>query len=226
MAGWGGMKKILSILSLSLASLPLMGQVLLTGIIDGPRTGGQPKAVELYFTADVSDLSTWDLQNYNNGGTTAGGTFALSGSATAGTFMYVAAEAVEFPVFFGFAPNFTSGVLNVNGDDVVVLRNNGVVVDSIGVIGVDPDVDTAWNYLDSWLYRNNATSANANFSLADWRFPAGQSDALDALGSSGTNAAAGALAFPIGSYTPVPEPTTFAAIVAILVLALAVWRRK
>lgn len=220
------MKNTILIAAISIIPVMVTGQIVITGIIDGPRTGGTPKAIELYVSENIADLSSWDVQNYNNGGTTAGNTFALSGSATAGTFLYVASESAEFNNFFGFTPSFTTGALGVNGDDVVVIRNSTNIIDAFGVIGVDPDIDTTWNYQDAWFYRNNGTPASSTFTLANWTPVSGQSDGLDSLGTSGTNATAGALAFPVGTYTPVPEPSTYAAILGALVLALGIIRRR
>jgi predicted extracellular nuclease len=194
------------------ASLPVHAALIITGIIDGPRTGGTPKAIEIYVSTAVADLSIYDIQNYNNGGGTASTTFALSGSAAAGTFIYVASESTNFNTYFGFTPTYTTGALNVNGNDVVALRLNSTIIDSFGVIGVDPAVDTAWNYLDTWFYRNDGTSASATFTLADWTSAPGQSDALDPRLTTGTNVPVGgadSLTMPIGTYTPaaIPEPS-------------------
>ena len=113
------MKKTALILSAStLLALSANAQLILTGIVDGPLSGGTPKAIELYVTSDIADLSLYGVELVSHAGSSAGTaeTF-FSGSATAGQFIYVASEAVEFENVFGFAPNFTTNDVNHNGDD-------------------------------------------------------------------------------------------------------------
>jgi hypothetical protein len=183
-------------------NLNLASDLIITGIIDGPRSGGTPKAIEIYVVRDIPDLSIYDLQSYNNGGTTASTTFALTGSATAGSFLYFASESTEFTAFFGFAPTATTSAVNVNGDDVVALRKDGEIVDVFGTIGERPStIDTSFNYVDTWFYRNADALPTATFTLGDWSFPEGQSDALDSL-TTGTNPAEGdPLRMPVGTYS-------------------------
>ena len=176
--------------------------LVITGIIDAPRTGGLPKAIEIYVIKSVADLSIYKVQSYGNGGTTPSAPLSLTGSATAGQYLYVASESTGFTAYFGFAPTLTGSVLNVNGNDVVALTKNDTVVDVFGTIGVDPVVDATFNYMDTWFYRKSNTGPSPTFNLADWTFPTGQSDALDSLGSSGVNPAVGnALRMPIGTFT-------------------------
>ena len=103
--------------------------LVITGIIDAPRSGGTPKAIEIYVINSVADLSIYQVQSYVNGGTTPSAPLSLTGSATAGQYLYVASESTQFTAYFGFAPTLTGSVLNVNGDDVVALTKNGTVVD-------------------------------------------------------------------------------------------------
>jgi hypothetical protein len=183
-------------------NLNLASDLIITGIIDGPRSGGTPKAIEIYVAKDVADLSIYKVQNYANGSNTASTPLVLSGAATAGDYLYVASEIPQFTAYFGFAPDFASSALNVNGNDVVALTKNDTLVDVFGTIGVDPAVDTTFNYLDTWFYRKSNTEPSSTFTLADWTFPEGQSDALDSLGTSGVNPAIGnALRMPVGTYT-------------------------
>jgi hypothetical protein len=183
-------------------NLNLASDLIITGIIDGPRTGGTPKAIEIYVVKDIADLSIYKVQNYGNGSGTASPPQALSGSATAGDYLYVASESTQFTAYFGFSPDFVGSALNVNGNDVVALTKNDTVVDVFGTIGVDPAADTTFNYLDSWFYRKSNTEPSSTFTLADWTFPEGQSDALDSLGTSGVNPSIGnALRMPIGTYS-------------------------
>jgi predicted extracellular nuclease len=195
--------------------------LLISGIIDGPRSGGLPKVVELYATEDIADLSTWDLEFYFNATVTPGVTAVLSGSASAGDYVYVASESVESTAYFGFAPDFTNGG-SFNGDDSVVLRENSVQIDVFGSPGTD-GTGQPWEYLDSWFYRVDGTSASTTWTAADWTSPG--VNALDSLGATGTNPASGSLRMPVGTYAAVvPEPSFF--VFAGLGVAAVGWRLR
>ena len=120
---------------------PLQSSLIITGAIDGPLSGGVPKAVEIYVIEDVADLSIYGLGSANNGGGTDGQEFTFpSGSANAGDYIYVSSSSsgvAGFTNFFGFAPNYSSFALGINGDDAVELFKNGSVVDVFGDINVD-----------------------------------------------------------------------------------------
>jgi hypothetical protein len=201
------MKKFLILLALAGAMTSAShAQMLITGIIDGPRTGGNPKAIELYASEDIADLSLWDVQYYFNANATPSVPVTLTGSASAGDYIYVASESTEFTAYFGFAPTFTGGG-SVNGDDSIVLRLNATDVDVYGSPGTD-GTGQPWEYLDTWSYRNNGTTASTTWEAADWSSPG--INALDPLGATGVNPAAGdPLHMPIGTYA-VPEPSTYA----------------
>lgn len=115
-----------------------MSNLIITGIIDGPLSGGLPKAVELYVVDDIPDLTQYALGSADNGGGSNGEEFTFPSIAVlAGTYIYVASESTGFTTFFGFAPTFTSAAVNVNGDDAIELFSNGAVVDVFGEINVD-----------------------------------------------------------------------------------------
>ena len=170
--------------------------LLITGVIDGPLTGGIPKAVELYVVNDIPDLSIFGLGAANNGGGTDGEEFTFpADSATAGEFIYVATEIPEFTNFFGFAPDYTSGsAASVNGDDAIELFENGSVIDTFGDIDVDGSGEP-WEYQDGWAYRVSGTEADGTvFNIANWTF-----SGPNALDGETSNATA-ATPFPVGTY--------------------------
>lgn len=73
------------------------GDLVITGVVDGPLTGGLPKAVELHVVNDIPDLSIYGVGSANNGGGTDGQEFAFPAiSATAGDFLYLATESTGF----------------------------------------------------------------------------------------------------------------------------------
>ncbi len=177
---------------------PLTGtDLILTGIVDGPLTGGIPKAIEFYVINDITDLSIYGFGSANNGGGTDGQEFTFPAvSAAAGSFIYLASEETGFTTFFGFAPDYTSSAAEVNGDDAVELFQSGVVVDVFGDINVDGS-GQPWDYLDGWVYRVNETGPDGStFALANWTF-----SGINALDGETSNTTA-VTPFPIGSYIP------------------------
>ncbi len=164
------MKKIFFFLALSFVCLTnVNGQdLMITGVFDGPLTGGLPKGVEIYVINDIADLSSCGLGSANNGGGTDGEEFTFPAvAATAGDYIYVASESTEFANYFGFAPDYTSSAMGINGDDAVELFCGGVVVDLYGDINVDGN-GTAWEYEDGFSSRPIAAGPSATFNVADW----------------------------------------------------------
>jgi predicted extracellular nuclease len=201
--------KIAPILSLCLVALlaaSANASLIITGVIDGPRTGGLPKAIEFYASADIPDLSIYNVETPNNGGTPTGAEYALSGSMLAGEFLYLASETTGFSAYFGFAPDLANGVANINGDDNVILYKSGSPVDYFGVVGQD-GTGTAWDYEDGYAYRVSNTGPDAVYTPANWTFSG--INFLDSQGTSGTNGSGGKTV-PFGTFTYVPEPSSFA----------------
>ena len=201
---------------------PASADLIITGVIDGPLTGGTPKAVELYALNNIADLSSYGIGSANNGGGSDGEEFTLSGSATAGDYIYIATESTEFNNFFGFAPDLTSGTaVNVNGNDAIELFESGVVVDVFGDIDTD-GTGEPWEYLDGWAYRVDETGPDGStFNISNWTFSG--INALDGVTSNATATSA----FPIGTFTPtsIPEPSSIA-LLGLLGLAGVVVRRR
>ncbi|MFP4665063.1 MAG: choice-of-anchor J domain-containing protein, partial [Bacteroidales bacterium] len=170
--------------------------LMITGVADGPLSGGTPKAIELYVINDVPDLSEYGIAIAANGASSPGSpAFDLPADpATAGEYYYLAGTEQDFIDFFGFSPDFTSGSVSFNGDDAIELYQNGSVVDVFGEVGVD-GTGEAWDYLDGWGYRVDDTSPAATFDANDWTF-------------SGTNELEGGTTnadcnqpFPIGTFS-------------------------
>lgn len=174
-----------------------MSSLLITGIIDGPLSGGLPKAIELYVLDDIADLSAYGVGSANNGNGSVGVEFTFPAvAATRGSYIYLSREAAGFESYFGFAPDFTSGsALAVNGDDAVELFLDGALVDVFGDASVD-GTGTAWDYLDGWAARKPGSQPSATFDAAQWTF-----SGINATDGESTNAAAAA-PMPIGSYAP------------------------
>lgn len=166
--------------------------LIITGVIDGPLTGGTPKGVELYVANDIADLSNYGLGSANNGGGSDGEEFTFPAvAANAGVYIWVASEATQFQNWFGFAPDYTNGAMVINGDDAIELFEGGTVIDVFGDINVDGNGE-AWEYTDGWAYRKDtATAPSTTFNVNDWDY-----SGPDALDGETTNAA---------STTPLPQ---------------------
>lgn len=184
------------ILTLCISSFSFGQDVIITGVFDGPNTGGTPKGVELYILNDIADLSIYGIGSANNGGGTDGEEFTFpSDAVTAGTYIYVATEVPQFTTFFGFAPNYTNGSMAINGDDAVELFKNGAVIDTFGDINKD-GTGEPWDHLDGWAYRKDGTGPDGGFVLANWTFSG--TNKLE----GGTTNATTTTPFPKGTYTP------------------------
>ncbi|MBD3220561.1 hypothetical protein GF314_04900 [bacterium] len=188
------MKTLLTTLVITLIAGTALGQLVITGVVDGPLPGGIPKAVELCAVQDIADLSAYGLGSANNGGGSDGVEFTFPADAVVeGQFIYVATEDIEFANFFGFAPDYTSNAVSINGDDAIELFLGDVVVDVFGDIDVDGSGEP-WEYADGWAYRVDNTSDSDMFDLADWFFSG--PNALDDETSNDT----AANPFPIGTW--------------------------
>jgi len=177
--------------------------LVLTGVFDGP-VNSNPKGVEITALADIADLSLFGLGSANNGGGTDGQEFTFpSVSLNAGDIIYVASESTDFTSFFGFAPDYTTGAMGINGDDAIELFENGVVIDTFGEPDVNGDGEP-WDYTDGWAYRVDATGPDGGFVLANWTF-----SGIDQLEGGTTNATT-TNPFPIATYTnPALSNATF-----------------
>jgi len=139
----------------------------ISGIIDGPLSGGTPKGVQLCANNAIPDLSIYGLGSANNGGGSDGEEFTFpSVSLAAGSCIWVASEASNFEMYFGFASDYTSGAMGINGDDAVELFMNGVAIDVYGDINQDGS-GQPWEYLDSYAYAAD-TDCSTTFSESEW----------------------------------------------------------
>lgn len=200
------MKKITLLFAILFAINMSAQDMVLTGVFDGPLTGGVPKAIEIYVINDIADLSTYGMGSANNGGGSDGVEVVFTGSANAGDYIWVSSEAVEFENYFGFPPTFVNNAANINGDDAIELFDNvvddgtgtgtfiGDVIDTFGDINVD-GTGEPWDHVDGWAYRTDDTGPDgATFALTDWIF-----SGIDANDGETSNSTA-ANPWPIGTY--------------------------
>ena len=190
-------KSILVVAALMALANPASAQLelVVSGVIDGPLSGGVPKAVEVYVVTDIADLSIYGLGGANNGGGSDGEEFTFPAvAASAGDFIYVASQAAGFTTFFCFAPDYTSSAASINGDDAIELFKDGSVIDVFGDINVDGNGEP-WEYLDGWAYRVDGTGPDGStFALSNWTF-----SGPNALDGESTNDTA-ATPFPLGTF--------------------------
>lgn len=146
------------------------------------------KALEIYNgTGTAVNLATglYDIQMYFNGSTSAGLTIALTGTV-ANNDVYVVAHASAITDILNQADQTNSSGW-FNGDDAVVLRKNGVIIDSFGQIGMDPGTEWTGGGADDTLRRNanicaGDTDASNSFSTTtEWT--AFATNLVDGLGS-------------------------------------------
>jgi len=158
-----------SLILLLLFQTHLLAQLIITGVLDGPRTGGKPKCIELYALEAIEELSIYGVGSVNNGKGVSKKEFTFpEGSLDRGEFIYVSYEAEEFAQFFGFAPEYTGGVASINGDDAIELFEGDSVIDVFGDIDRD-GTGEAWEYRDGWVYRReHVTSPSDTFSMDEW----------------------------------------------------------
>jgi uncharacterized protein YdeI (BOF family) len=110
--------------------------------------GSNNKALEIYNpTAEEVDLTPYVVELYSNGRLESAGatnSLDLAGTLAPGAVLVIvnssATEAFKVGDFV------ESAVTYFNGDDALVLRNDGAIIDSIGQLGVDPG--SAWSAND------------------------------------------------------------------------------
>jgi uncharacterized protein len=180
---------------LAWAAVPAAADVTITGILDGPLSGGAPKVIELYVSG-TEDLGFYELERSANG-RAFGNATPLAGTYT-DAFVYLVGTAgngrADFEALFGAAGDFAnvalvSGNVAGNGDDGfrLVEASGGPVIDQVWT------EDTNDVYRDSYLYRNDGTGPDGGWVAANWTFPG--NDVLDDL-----SAAQIAAAVPFGTF--------------------------
>ena len=181
-------------------------QLVISSVFDGPLSGGMPKGVELFVSHEIADLSQLSLGVAEDGSGAAGREFKFpQGTASVGQFLYVASEAKPFEDFFGFPPDFTTAILNIDGDDAIELYSDSVwaknvPIDVFGEAFVDGRGEV-WEYTSGWASRLSTSRASSGFHLDQWEF-----SGPHALDGALTNANA-ATPIPLASYDPPRGPS-------------------
>ena len=131
----------------------------LQGIID--IDGGFKKAVHVRATEDIADLSVYKLQAYNNANSSPGGSYILSGSASAGDDILIANDGDALDAYMSTSTIFdfvfnTGSFPSINGDDSIELLMNDSSVEVFGDPGTD-GTGEPWEYTNSWAYKVDDT---------------------------------------------------------------------
>jgi hypothetical protein len=109
------------------------------------------KALEIYNgTGAAVSLTGYTVEFYFNGATTPGRQIALTGTV-ANDDVFVLASSSAVAAILAQADQLDGGSF-YNGDDAIVLRRNGAVVDAIGQVGFDPGTE--------WGTGNTSTADN------------------------------------------------------------------
>ncbi|OQA20060.1 MAG: hypothetical protein BWY63_01588 [Chloroflexi bacterium ADurb.Bin360] len=175
------------------------------------------KALEIYNgSTGTANLSQYTLEAYFNGNSLAGATLTLSGNLAPGA-VYVIANGSAASDILAVANLLNNSVAVFNGDDAIVLKHSGVIVDVIGQIGTDPG--TEWgtgltSTADNTL-RRKATISTGDNNGSDTFNPSAEWDgyATDTFDGLGTHTAyCGGDAPPtVASTTPTDGATGVAA---------------
>jgi len=140
------------------------------------------------------DLGAYDLELYTNGNTEVDRTVNLGElQATLDDDSVIVIKHASFTSYTG--PAFDDSVANFNGDDPVVLRSGGTVIDILGEIGM-PNND--YVFKDQTLRRNSDVAGpSATYVAAQWTWF--DLDTFDGLGSHTFD----------GAGEPDPEPSEY-----------------
>ncbi len=112
---------------------PTPDKLLISEYIEGSSYN---KALELYNgTGNEIDLSTITVEIYSNGSSEAGSSIQLSGTLADGEVFVLANSRPEVDEQIKSVTDMFDGGINFNGDDVVVIKQNDKVIDSLGQIG-------------------------------------------------------------------------------------------
>lgn len=130
--------RILAIIGLLATTALCAAEVFFSAMLEG---SGSNKALAIYNGNDTMlDLTGFQIERYNNGATLATDTYVFTDwgfSTLLPGEVFVVANPGANPAILGQA-NHTHSITFYNGDDAIALIDNGVIIDQIGEIGVDP----------------------------------------------------------------------------------------
>jgi hypothetical protein len=128
---------------------------------DFDASGAQIRAIHLTVLKDIPDLSIFHIQIASNGAAPDPLDIDFvfpSQAASAGDELFVvrdidaALAATYFGSSYSIFTEFQSSGMTHNGDDAILLYENGVSIESFGEPGVD-GTGLFWEYTNSWAYK-------------------------------------------------------------------------
>lgn len=139
-----------------------------------PNNNAAARFIEIYNGDDEAiNLNGWTIRRYTNANTSVSSTINLSGKTiNMGQAFVIAANAVEFEIVFGFAPDLSAGnnsPADSNGDDnLELVDSEGNVVDIFGLIGED-GTGTNHEFEDGRALRNTSVvQGNTTYTFNEW----------------------------------------------------------
>ena len=115
-----------------------MADILISEYVEGSSFN---KAIELYNTTDsVIDLGAenYTIELYSNGASSPSQTLSLTGRIGSKDVFVITRSNADAAIQAVADITDANSVINFNGDDAIVVRKNGTIVDVIGQVGFDP----------------------------------------------------------------------------------------
>ncbi len=142
--------------------------VIISEVMDGNRTGGLPKYIEITNVhVNSRTLTGWKVNRYSNGVVTATLVFTFpSVTLSSGECYVITSENTAFDLAFGAANrDATASGVNGNGNDVYELKDaSDNRIDIFGIIG-----DASNFYVDSYAIRKSSiNNGNTTYTSSEW----------------------------------------------------------
>ena len=145
------------------------------------------KAIELYNPSPLTiDLTGYTMETWNNGATEATNTQELSGTIEPNG-VFVLMNALAAPELFG-AGDLVSQITWFNGNDVIALYHDGVLIDQMGEFGADPGspwtVDGGSGEMAEYtlVRKANVSQGSTDWSVGQFQWDAYPQDNFDFIG--------------------------------------------
>ncbi len=148
--------------------------------------GSFNKAIEIYNPTDGDvELSDYSLEIYMNGATEVSGSLNLTGTLASGE-VYVVYNSQAGTEITAAGDKVDNTIANFNGDDIVTLSKNGVMIDTAGPVGNANNN----NYAANVTLVRVATVVSGNTTYTDTEWTEYSQDTFDYIGSHTSDAPA------------------------------------
>lgn len=160
------------LLTLTVSLFSFGQSAIITGYLDSTCSSQAGRTLEIYVDGTI-DFTGWAVVRQSNGGGFDPGSTTIDissfGSVT-DSFIYLTNSAATINTEFSISTNvLENSNINGNGDDGwQILNSSAEVIDRLGVEAEDAS-GTAWDHLDSYLYRKDGATPNAgSFNSSNW----------------------------------------------------------